>query len=608
MTEETAAGYRLITQIGFGPLGVVWEAEGPEGDVAVTVVAKAMAEVPETRRALRRAAEEAAQLAHHGLARMLGSRELYGELLLLAERLEGETLAARLTRKPPLTEGEVGRIAGALAEALAWLHQRGMVHGGVNPENVFLTKNGQVKLLHTGEARVWVETLLRRGDAAEVASLAPELGAGNNTITAAADIWALGALMQRLAPSAAALAGLVAGCQQRDPAQRPAAAVLCRELGEPRAAAESAPGAAAEPEQAASPRRYVAAETDADRRRVQRRVLGVLAVAGGLLLVALVAAGWYLATHPELFAGSTVPPAARRGAAAGDPAAAGVVVTARLKTARFSAPAAFVDGMVYVFGGNSAGTILATAESYDPATKRSTQLATGFLPRSCHVARAADGLVYLVGGLEENGVSGKLEIFTPGGSGEVSMGAPMPTPRFNAAAAVLDGKLYVAGGSTRSAADLTDVVEIYDIGNDRWTAGAPLPSPRQTELVAWGGKIYALGGFPGEGSSDECYAYDPQQDEWRTLAALAYPVSAHRAVALGSELYTFGSYDALDQVLRFKARKWERVAVPFLPRRHAGLAADRDRVWIIGGTTDGTKALDAIQEFAARQLAGAAVQ
>jgi len=78
--------------------------------------------------------------------------EAPGRVFLVMEFLEGESLRARMARKP-LSEDEFLDIAVQAAKALEAAHGEGMVHRDIKPDNLFLTKQGVVKLMDFGLAK-----------------------------------------------------------------------------------------------------------------------------------------------------------------------------------------------------------------------------------------------------------------------------------------------------------------------------------------------------------------------------------------------------------------------------------------------------------------------
>jgi eukaryotic-like serine/threonine-protein kinase len=263
VVEGRALGgrYRMEALLAAGGMGEVWTARDLLLDrpVAVKVLGWALAADGRAAERLRREARAAARLEHPNIARVLDLGDQDGRPYLVMELLEGESLAARIDRAGAMAPAEASRVAAAVADALEAAHRAGVVHRDVKPGNVFLTSDGEVKVLDFGIASAAGEAALTTGDLLGTpAYLAPERVLGHHA-TPAADTYALGVVLYELlagrrpfqtgsdmglamahlharptpvrlvVPSAPSF--LVAACEQamaRDPSARPSAAAFAR--------------------------------------------------------------------------------------------------------------------------------------------------------------------------------------------------------------------------------------------------------------------------------------------------------------------------------------------------------------------------------------------
>jgi N-acetylneuraminic acid mutarotase len=175
--------------------------------------------------------------------------------------------------------------------------------------------------------------------------------------------------------------------------------------------------------------------------------------------------------------------------------------------------------------------------------------------------------------------------------------AEMPNPRGETASAVLDGRVWVAGGYTGLDFTTTDVVSIYDPSSDTWRAGPRLPEPRNHAAAATlDGVLYLSGGTGPDGHvTDTLWALDGD-GAWRNLPSLPGPRSAHRMVPLSGKLYVVGGVGgpasgagALGRVLVFDPATagWSELGGMPLNRDHLGVVVVGDRIWAIGGRSTG---------------------
>jgi eukaryotic-like serine/threonine-protein kinase len=120
------------------------------------------------------------------------------------ELLDGYSLTTPLREGRMLPIVVVGMIASSVLDVLAAAHERGVVHRDVKPGNIFVTRDGRVKLLDFGVARVGerlgVSVITQAGSAVGTPEfMAPEQAAGRvDEIDPLTDIWAVGATMFQL--------------------------------------------------------------------------------------------------------------------------------------------------------------------------------------------------------------------------------------------------------------------------------------------------------------------------------------------------------------------------------------------------------------------------
>lgn len=162
-------------------------------------------------------------LNHPGICTVYELEEASGRVFLVMEFLEGEPLRQRVARGS-LAKGEFFEIAVQAARALEAAHQQGMVHRDIKPDNLFLTRQGAVKLLDFGLAKQIEE----EGGAAPQSSLtgttgymSPEQMRGE-PLDARSDIYSFGVVLTELAGERASsrLAPILKKAIANDPAQR----------------------------------------------------------------------------------------------------------------------------------------------------------------------------------------------------------------------------------------------------------------------------------------------------------------------------------------------------------------------------------------------------
>ncbi|MBX3215553.1 MAG: protein kinase [Labilithrix sp.] len=207
--------WRVDKLLGVGGMGAVYAATHRNGSrVALKVLHPQLSVLGDIRARFAREGYVANAVNHPGVVRVLDDDETEdGAAFLVMELLDGETADARLRRLGGrLPFGDVALLADGLLDVLAAAHASGVVHRDVKPENVFLTKDGLVKVLDFGIARLrassGIEDVppddasmphLRTRTGVTIgtpAFMPPEQALGRtDDVDASSDIWAVGATM-----------------------------------------------------------------------------------------------------------------------------------------------------------------------------------------------------------------------------------------------------------------------------------------------------------------------------------------------------------------------------------------------------------------------------
>jgi len=146
--------YEILAPLGSGGMGEVYRARDVRLDrnVAVKILPTDVSTDMDRRRRFEGEARALAALSHPNVLVVYDVGDENGVLFLVSELLEGETLRERLSRGR-LPWRRAAEIAALVASGLAAAHGRGIVHRDLKPENLFLSADGQVKILDFGLAR-----------------------------------------------------------------------------------------------------------------------------------------------------------------------------------------------------------------------------------------------------------------------------------------------------------------------------------------------------------------------------------------------------------------------------------------------------------------------
>jgi serine/threonine protein kinase len=192
--------YELLEKIGTGGMGIVYRGRDTVigRPVAVKMLVSDVDISNEARERFFREARAAGQLTHRNIITIYDFGEESGRAYIVMELLTGESLASLMTRQDRLALEHQIEIMARVCEGLAFAHSRGIVHRDVKPANLFVTGDGQIKILDFGVARIASSKLTQSGLIVGTPDyMSPEQVTGA-AVDARSDVFAAGAVFYQL--------------------------------------------------------------------------------------------------------------------------------------------------------------------------------------------------------------------------------------------------------------------------------------------------------------------------------------------------------------------------------------------------------------------------
>ena len=147
--------FEVVTPLGAGGMGEVYRARDTllKRDVAIKVLPEYWSRDPERLHRFELEAQAAAALNHPNIVSIFHVGQYDGSPYIVTELLQGETLRERLGHGP-MRLREAIDVGGDIARGLAAAHDAGITHRDLKPDNIFITKDGRVKILDFGLAKL----------------------------------------------------------------------------------------------------------------------------------------------------------------------------------------------------------------------------------------------------------------------------------------------------------------------------------------------------------------------------------------------------------------------------------------------------------------------
>ena len=153
---EKIAKYQILERIGRGGMGMIFKAHDPMLDrsVALKVISSEIEVTDELRARFFREAQACARLSHPNIITIYDMGEDAGRLYIVMEFLDGDELRHFITSRKMLPLEDKLSIMVQVCDGLHYAHQNGIVHRDIKPGNIFLLRNGQLKILDFGIAQI----------------------------------------------------------------------------------------------------------------------------------------------------------------------------------------------------------------------------------------------------------------------------------------------------------------------------------------------------------------------------------------------------------------------------------------------------------------------
>jgi serine/threonine-protein kinase len=192
---DRVGDYQILSILGAGGMGRVYKVRNTISDrvEAMKILLPNLAENKELGDRFMREIKLQATLSHPNIAALHTALHHENQMLMLVEFVEGVALDA-LIRSGPLAQDDAVNYMAQVLDALAYAHSKGVIHRDLKPANMMLTKDGTIKLLDFGIAKMTSDSSLTKTGflVGSLPYISPEQIEGLPDIDGRTDIYSLG--------------------------------------------------------------------------------------------------------------------------------------------------------------------------------------------------------------------------------------------------------------------------------------------------------------------------------------------------------------------------------------------------------------------------------
>ena len=200
MIGKSILHYKILEKLGEGGMGVVYLAEDTKlkRQVAIKFLPKHIATNSDERQRFQIEAQAAASLNHPNISHIYAIEEVDDELFIVMEHIDGVELKEKIVNNQ-LSIDTVIKYATQIAEGLQSAHDKGITHRDVKSSNIMVTKDGKVKIMDFGLAKIGAGLQLTKEQSrlGTAPYMSPEQISGEN-VDRRTDIWSYGVVLYEM--------------------------------------------------------------------------------------------------------------------------------------------------------------------------------------------------------------------------------------------------------------------------------------------------------------------------------------------------------------------------------------------------------------------------